>query len=95
MAEVKIAGQCRHPECRQRGDEFAYPDGETVWYCEEHARRAGFCVGCGGFWGGVESFEFSRYPGYCEECSWEFDRMAAWSDEPDDDWGYDPWEHWD
>jgi hypothetical protein len=36
-------------------------------YCWTHARDAGFCHGCGGFFGGVESFEVNSL-GLCAAC---------------------------
>jgi hypothetical protein len=38
------------------------------YLCFECAERKGFCVGCGIFSAGVESFEFGRYRAYCENC---------------------------
>ncbi len=35
--------------------------------CWDHARDGGYCPGCGLFWAGVESFDFSR-SGLCEQC---------------------------
>lgn len=37
-------------------------------YCAQHAYRAGFCFGCGSFWGGVESFDFGNPSHLCENC---------------------------
>ena len=42
------------------------------YYCGEHVRDAGYCPGCGNFWAGCESFDFSP-SGYCENCASEFD----------------------
>lgn len=71
---------CEHRECENRADEYCYPiieDGEDdypiVYYCNEHAADAGFCIQCKGFFAGIESYEFrlSGQPkGYCSDC-WE------------------------
>ena len=37
-------------------------------YCFKHALKSGFCVGCGGFFAGVESFDFSEHEGWCDDC---------------------------
>lgn len=83
---VYQAWQCRHPGCRRAVSEYVYPDGERVWYCDEHAPRAGWCLGCQGFFGGTESFSYRGHRGYCTECSWELDRLTGWTDEAFDDW---------
>lgn len=48
-------------------------DAPSAYYCDQHAAAHGFCCGCGQFWAGVESFEFSRFhggfEGLCEDCS--------------------------
>lgn len=49
------------------------PVDEVAWLCLAHAEAAGFCQGCHTFWGGVESFEFGRHPGYCDNCASEID----------------------
>lgn len=45
-------------------------DGYTTfynYYCIKHAKEEGFCWCCGGFWSGVESFDFNNSP-FCENC---------------------------
>lgn len=37
--------------------------------CPEHAADHGFCLRCGGFYGGVESYEFTGLDGFCSDCS--------------------------
>lgn len=55
------------------------------YYCGDHAQKAGFCWGCGEFWGGIESFDFGMgaRSGLCENClaSGDFDD----DDEDDED----------
>lgn len=58
------------------------------YYCTNHAQQEGFCWGCGQFWGGVESFEFSD-TGLCEECEQEQEA----EDQPFYDWDDDDWWH--
>lgn len=96
----KRGHKCAEAGCKSRStSEYEYPtpndDGspDTVWLCDEHAEGYGFCYLCGGFWAGVESFDFSRIKGVCENCIVEFD-------DPDDDldefnefalWDYNTW----
>lgn len=53
------------------------------WLCDEHIRHSGYCMGCGQFWGGIESFDFGN--GFCEHCNAEFD--DNYDDDYDDDYG--------
>ena len=53
------------------------------YYCFKHASENGFCPGCGGFWGGVESFEFGSDAGWCASCASEFDPIEE--DEEDEE----------
>ncbi len=78
---------CGVRDCKQPGNECRLPDDSREWYCWEHMHDQGFCPGCGNFWAGVESFDFSR-TGYCENCegdNFDFD---------DDDWD-DDFMDWD
>lgn len=58
------------------------PDG---YYCAEHAAGS-FCLGCGQFWAGNESFDFNPR-GLCDNCDVEID-------DPDDDatWPFAPFD---
>ncbi len=50
-------------------------------YCGEHATQNGYCSGCGNFWAGAESFDFSRN-GLCSNCKDDPDyNDDAWDDE--------------
>lgn len=53
--------ECRLQSWNKRPDEML---------CPQHARKAGYCPGCGQFWAGVDSFDFSR-SGLCEHCQVE------------------------
>lgn len=86
---------CEHEDCHERenlvscylpdSDQDGKPDN---LFCTMHASRAGFCYGCGTFWGGVESFDFG--PGLCEHCILEVD---DWDDDSFDQ--YDPFDEYD
>jgi hypothetical protein len=77
--------------------ECCYPDdGETQskelfvgLLCREHAKEKGFCFGCGGFFAGIESFEFAKFwgnlEGYCEECSRQIKEDCGEYDEEDEE----------
>ena len=82
--------QCQHEGCTSQEavqcdltnyEEGADPEKFTYFYCTEHAKQAGFCWGCGDFWGGVASFEFGN--GLCENCLVEEQDY----DDEDDYWG--------
>jgi hypothetical protein len=71
--------RCEWTGCKNEGQWCVYHDGGGSWLCDTHLREAGFCPGCLMFWGGVESFEFSR-TGFCEECELEFEMESARDD---------------
>jgi hypothetical protein len=85
-----------HP-CAQCGsldtEEYQYPEYEqqgktwvdTEYLCAEHASDY-FCIHCGNFWAGVESFDFSPIKGVCENCRVEYEDD---DDEYEDDGYYD------
>jgi hypothetical protein len=44
-------------------------EGQTEEYlCDSCIDDSGYCMGCGHFWAGVASFDFSPIAGYCEHC---------------------------
>lgn len=64
---------CEIEGCESSAQGYWLPDsdqdGEPDSYlCTEHAHAAGWCWGCGGFWCGVESFDFGSKTGLCENC---------------------------
>lgn len=69
--------RCQREGCWKKGNPCYYPphgepdDDVPVWVCCEHMKVEGFCVGCGGFWAGVESFDFG--PGWCDNCAPEWE----------------------
>lgn len=88
------AQPCQHEGCTEMGNpcwlpEYDKPEGHgdepDMWYCDAHMHGAGFCRGCGTFWGGVESFDFGS--GFCEHCETEFD--DDYDDDYYDDFDYD------
>src|SRR5262245_1265765 len=70
--------RCEHGGCTEPG-ELCYiertlkDDGQVVetdddeYFCGGHAHEHGYCRHCGGFFAGIESFDFSR-SGLCSEC---------------------------
>lgn len=51
-------------------DSFDGSEPDLFYFCDEHAKEFGFCICCGNYCGGLESFDFSvngRF-GYCEDC---------------------------
>lgn len=88
MNEPVIAVRCEEPGCTALGEELWLPDwgdgaNEPYHYCHEHARAHGWCPGCLGFWGGIESFDFS-HTGFCESCTWDMEAHES------DDYSYWP-----
>jgi hypothetical protein len=85
---------CEKENCNQEAiecvvhDETGYLDGKDLisYYCPEHAYEMGFCVGCGQFCCGIDSFDFpeayGNIKGYCDNCS---DQIKADVDDGIDD----------
>ena len=71
-------GQCEHPDCDSQGMRYKYPrmdnqsEPETAIYCLRHVWQGGFCFCCGGFFGGIESFDFGDR-GLCDECETDYE----------------------
>ena len=58
-------------------------DDEVEYLCPDCIIESGvYCLGCGQFWGGVDSFEFSEIDGYCEHC---VDEIKTTVDDDTDD----------
>ena len=75
---------CDYPGCTNEGNQLEYPDGSPAYVCDDHMRVVGFCAGCGGFYGGVESFSFIEPIGLCDDCK-NIDH---------DPFDYEEWEDW-
>ena len=50
------------------------------YYCAEHCQKNGYCYGCGQFWAGSESFDFSKN-GLCSNCKDDPDLVGYEDDE--------------
>lgn len=66
-------------------DRYEYPVPEdgvypSEWLCAEHAVEQGFCYGCGGFFAGTESYDFSPVKGLCYDCRSELDEPEGEGD---------------
>ena len=96
----KSKRQCQHKDCIKTNVVPCYLPSYTgpvdynhadTWLCPEHCQQEGFCWGCGQFWAGIESFDFSP-TGLCDNCK---DEDSAVMDEIDADsnadyeWNYD------
>ena len=82
LGRIRGKHLCEESGCIEWGDRYELED-EHWYYCAEHAQRAGFCWGCGGFWAGIESFDFSR-SGLCSECDYNFRADAGEFDEDEE-----------
>lgn len=80
--------QCQQEGCSAEGW-YCEPPGKDApdeWYCPKHANQNGYCSACGGFFAGIESFEF-RPDGLCDNCHDD----AAKGDWDEDDNDLDDW----
>jgi hypothetical protein len=79
---------CEHDGCDREGNPCFLlddpPDKPSYHFCGDHAHEEGFCRGCGGFFGGIESFEFGYgLCDYCEvECEDEIEDLDPWTPDP-------------
>lgn len=79
---------CGFPGCRDFGNPCWLPDDiysrPSEHFCAAHMYDQGYCVGCGQFWAGIESFDFSR-TGLCDNCEWserlDDDHSDYWEDD--------------
>lgn len=73
--DVADAIQCRVYDPDQ--DKYLYEH-----FCAEHCQEHGYCYGCGEFWAGCESFDFSS-SGLCPNCRADLDdELEAWDCDP-------------
>lgn len=77
--------KCQHENCCLEAEELFYPDGSSAYFCYEHLGAAGFCLGCGGFYGGVESFHFGDPAHLCDDCRHD-PEITGRDDEWEDEW---------
>lgn len=79
MAKVTFCDQCNTSE----GDIVTYQLEDSEFdLCAECAIKAGFCISCGGFFGGTEEFLHSGFRGCCADCRAELELEDGY--EPDD-----------
>jgi hypothetical protein len=64
---------CEHEGCTEPGNECTYPDGSTMICCDAHKYEEGFCLYCGYFSAGIESFHFWHPRGLCDNCRFEIE----------------------
>lgn len=95
LRRYQARGQaCAHRGCKRIGLPCWLPDGKeqpSEYLCWEHISGSGYCVGCGAFWAGVDSFEMSRSQ-LCDNCECEHDDDYGRAFYADDEDYFDPWE---
>jgi hypothetical protein len=72
-------------DCGKRSDGLMtcfFVDGERTKLCPDCIKDSGFCLRCGNYCAGMESFDFSDMPGYCRDCVVEIE--SEFDDEEDD-----------
>lgn len=82
-------------ECKKDTDGLmtcTYTDGSEIYLCPTCLKADGsFCLSCGEFCAGIESFDFT-HPGYCDNCIEEMEQDDFWGDDEwdeDDKYGHD------
>ena len=85
--------KCEYENCNEEAEVEcslpAFEEGEedlVEHLCIKHAEESGFCICCGNFWAGCESYDFSPIKGVCENCICEFEEPER--DEDCLDYGY-------
>jgi len=67
--DLKVINRCIWYEgCNEEGEKWYYDHDVSELFCYEHAGEMGFCLWCGNFYGGVESFEFNNPGKICDNC---------------------------
>jgi len=61
--------------------------------CYDHAITSGFCIGCGYFCAGTESFDMSEVKGMCSDCVDEWNSELGIGEEYGDMDYYDDYAH--
>jgi hypothetical protein len=89
LYEQKYRWHSRYIEC-EIPDSYNEKTGKSKYeyLTFDEATEAGYCAGCGSFWAGVTSFDFSDIEGYCENCVDEIKSNDATFDE-EDNWSLD------
>lgn len=84
--------KCQVEGCGSQETASAYNNpgtGELESLCDDHAREAGYCLGCHLFCAGIESYDFSTLPGYCYDCVLEINAEFETDDDYDDEYDYE------
>jgi len=77
---------CNEEGCKKESIVRCYlPDNDfdsepDEYYCAKHAQENGYCIGCGIFCAGINSFDFI-HPGWCDNC---YDQINDDFDDEDD-----------
>lgn len=88
--EIKRCGW--YEGCNNEGEEWSFDGVEVKRYCYEHAGEMGFCLWCGHFYGGVESFEFNNPGKICDNCRcWTCGNPTDMCECQDQEYGYEDW----
>jgi hypothetical protein len=82
-------------DCGKRTDGLMtcyFHDGETTKLCPDCIKDSGFCLGCGNYCAGMESFDiFPKIKGYCSDCADEIEsEFGEDEDDYDDNWYVEP-----
>ena len=70
-------------------------DGPDEYLCSQHRDIEGYCWGCGRFCGGIESFEFGKYSGFCDNCASELEADDRQWEKDGYDYGYGNFDKYD
>jgi hypothetical protein len=83
------------PRCKHRGVACylsSYGSKPYQYVCYAHRSDEGYCSSCGEFCAGLESFDFGRHAGYCDNCA---DQLEDFDDEYMADDDYMDSQNWD
>ena len=86
--------KCEHEGCQSINtidcevEDFDTGEKHQFKYCAEHCQEEGFCYCCGGFFGGIEEFDFNNPSGLCGYCKDQIDAELC-SDDHFDHQDYD------
>lgn len=87
---------CQTEGCQEQGKPCWFTPGTRpdAYHCFDHRADAGFCIGCGLFYAGIERFDFGPGKGYCEHCWYEICQdYYCEQHEGEDDYG--SWDYFD
>lgn len=84
----KNSKRCWQPGCHIKGIKCVIlgalidedEEDQMQRYCSEHAAENGYCYSCGIFCSGIESFDFGKHPGLCDNCADEVRTNEAWNE---------------